>query len=213
MILEDIHPELENKHAIFSASKHSWLNKSDSDLIALYINSFAAQIGTLVHAYAKKKILHKQMIEDDKGERNALILYLVENQIPENVIFLDQLFYNFRNYVNDAIGFKMTPEHRLYFSEYCFGTADAVSYYRNTLRIHDLKTGTSPVSMDQLLIYSALFFWQYENKVKLEKSKIELRIYQGQDIIVHNPTPDEISEVMMKISHATAVVESNNMEV
>lgn len=32
------------------------------------------------------------------------------------------------------------------------------------LRIHDLKTGISPVHMDQLLIYAALFCLEYKIK-------------------------------------------------
>lgn len=62
-------------------------------------------------------------------------------------------------YVNDAIGFKMTPEQPLFYSENCFGTADAISYRNKLLRIHDLKTGLIPAHMEQLMIYAALFVW------------------------------------------------------
>lgn len=49
-------------------------------------------------------------------------------------------------YVNDAIGYKMTPEQTLFYSENCFGTADSISYRSGLLRIHDLKTGVIPAS-------------------------------------------------------------------
>ena len=55
-------------------------------------------------------------------------------------------------YVNDAIKYDMTPEVPLYFSEFCFGTADAISFKDSLLRIHDLKTGKSQPHMEQLLI-------------------------------------------------------------
>ena len=57
-------------------------------------------------------------------------------------------------HVNDAIGFKMDPEVVLYYSENCFGTADAISFKDNLLRIHDLKTGFSETNILQLKIYS-----------------------------------------------------------
>ena len=41
-----------------------------------------------------------------------------------SVIFI---YGNFRNYVNDGVGFKLTPEQILYYSPYCYGTADAIS--------------------------------------------------------------------------------------
>lgn len=101
-------------------------------------------------------------------------------------------------YINDAIGFRMTPEQPLYYSENCFGTADAISFRDNFLRIHDYKSGETPVSMDQLKIYSALFCLEYRiDPHKL--SGIELRIYQSNERIVCVPEPDEISDIMEKI--------------
>lgn len=212
MNLENTHPELEGKHAVFSASKHSWINYDDAKLVAAYISSYSSTIGTLVHAYAKDKIIYRQPLEDNKSERNALMLHLLKNDIPTRVIAIDTLFYNLMPYVNDAIGFKMTPELRLYYSDYCFGTADAVSYYRNTLRIHDLKTGSGQVSMDQLMIYAGLFFLQFKKDVNLQKSKVELRIYQNQDIITCNPSISDIETMIGIIQHATAVVDKDILE-
>ena len=148
------HLECEGKHSLLGASKHGWLNDSDEKLVDRYINSFSATIGTLVHDYAKNKIRFRQPMEDNRSEKNALLLHLLTHDIPDSVIDIEPLFYNLIPYVNDAIGFKMTPELVLYYSDVSFGTADALSYSRNTLRIHDLKTGTTPASMDQLMIYN-----------------------------------------------------------
>ena len=100
-------------------------------------------------------------------------------------------------YVNDAIGYKMTPEQPLYFSENCFGTADAISFKSNMLRIHDLKSGSTPASMNQLLVYSALFCLEYEfDPIDIS---FELRIYQGDQVLVHNPGAKEIQPIISKI--------------
>ena len=207
------HLEYEGKHAVLSASKHSWLNYDDAKLIQSYINSFSAPIGTLVHAYAKDRISYCLPMEDCKSEKNALLLYLLTNQIPIQVIDLDRLFYNLLPYVNDAIGFKMTPELVLYYSPIAFGTADAISYSRNTLRIHDLKTGTAVASMEQLLVYAAWFYLEYKKEVNFQKSRTELRIYQNQEVLCHTPTKDDISAIMERIIHGDMVIEKNIVEV
>ena len=152
-------------------------------------------------------------MEDNRSERNALLLHLLKNDIPERVIPLESLFYNLLPYVNDAIGYKMTPEQVLYYSDYSFGTADAISYSRNVLRIHDLKTGSNPASMDQLMIYAAWFFLEYKKEANFQRSRTELRIYQNKEIIVHTPTNGEIAAVMEKVVHGAALIETKLMEV
>ena len=67
-------------------------------------------------------------------------------------------------YVNDAIGFRMSTEVVLYYSDRFFGTADAISFRNGFLRIHDLKTGKTAVHMEQLEIYAALFCLEYRVK-------------------------------------------------
>lgn len=207
------HSELEGKHAVLSASKHSWLNDDDEKIFQRYVSSFSTSIGTLVHDYARKKIRHRLPMEDHPSEKNALLLYLLDNGIPFQVIDLDRLFYNLMPYVNDAIGFKMRPEQILYYSDYAFGTADALVYWRGILRIHDLKTGTAAVSMDQLMIYAAYFFLEYKKQVNFQKSRTELRIYQNNEVLCHTPTNQEIYGIMEKIIHGDAVIENNIVEV
>jgi hypothetical protein len=100
-------------------------------------------------------------------------------------------------YVNDAIGYKMVCEQPLYFSDNCFGTADTLSFRRNKLRIHDLKTGITSTSMKQLEVYAALFCLEYG--ISPFDIQIELRIYQRDDIRVEEPIPEALLTIMDKI--------------
>ena len=100
-------------------------------------------------------------------------------------------------YVNDAIGYKMTPEQVLYFSDNCFGTADAISFKNNFLRIHDLKTGEIPAHMEQLEVYASIFCLEYGYKPS--EIDIELRIYQNDQIVCYEPSVDDILPIMDKI--------------
>lgn len=210
------HSDLKGKHAVLGASKHSWLNDDDEKLLQRYVNSFATDIGTAVHEYASKRInLRLPPLEDNQSERNALLLYLLDKGIPWRVIDIDTLFRNLMPYVNDALGYKMRAEQVLYYSDLSFGTADAISYSRHMLRIHDLKTGQSPVSMDQLMVYAAWFYLEYKKDpaVNFQKSKTELRIYQNQEVLCYTPTNKDISAIMERVVHGSVTVETNFVEV
>ena len=172
-MLFNMHKNFEGKHAPFSASQSSWLRYSDEKLAEVHINKKATEQGTLLHAWAKSTI--------DLGIKQ-----------PET----NRSLYA---YVNDAIGFRMNTEVVLFYSENFYGTADAICFRDNTLRIHDLKTGVSPVKMDQLEVYAALFCLEY--KVKPSEIEIELRIYQNNKVIVHKPEAERILEIMKKIIH------------
>ena len=113
-------------------------------------------------------------------------------------------------YVNDAIGFKMQPEQVLYYSDNCFGTADAIIFRNNLLRIHDLKTGVTKAHMEQLEIYAALFCLEYN--MKPGEIDIELRIYQNNEIVVHHPTADDILPIMDKIITFDKIIDKLKME-
>jgi uncharacterized protein DUF2800 len=100
-------------------------------------------------------------------------------------------------YVNDALGFRMEPEQTLFYSNNCFGTADAISFRRNKLRVHDLKTGITQTSEHQLEVYVALFCLEYGFKpVDIE---VEMRIYQNDEIRVYIGDPDVITHIMDRI--------------
>ena len=100
-------------------------------------------------------------------------------------------------YVNDAIGYKMACEQSLFYSDNCFGTADTISFRRNKLRIHDLKTGIVHTSEKQLEVYAALFCLEYSADPFV--IEIELRIYQRDEIRVYEPLPETIVYIMEKI--------------
>lgn len=182
------HTNLEGLHAPFSPSQSSWLRYSDEKILDVFINRKAAEMGSKLHAWAKQTI--------DLGikqPRSKKTLYA---------------------YVNDAIGFRMSTEVVLFYSEFFFGTADAISYRkegeRMFLRIHDLKTGKTKVDMEQLKIYAALFCLEY--KVRPGEIDMELRIYQKDEVIVHNPSADEIVPIMDKIIRFNKILEKECYE-
>ena len=197
------HPELKGKHAFLSPSKSTWLRKTDEELADSYYSSFATDIGTITHAFAADCIdQRRELYEDDI--RN-LEFELRRNRIPIGAFNSGFIFPTLMHYVNDAIQFSMDTEVPLWYSEKCFGTADAIQFRRKKLRIHDLKTGTTPAKIDQLMIYAGLFFLEYG--FKPESTHSELRIYQDNDILVCEPSSDEIREVMSQIVHGDAVVQ------
>lgn len=115
-------------------------------------------------------------------------------------------------YVNDAIGFQMETEVVLFYSEYFYGTADAISFRKNFLRIHDLKTGDTPTSMKQLFIYVALFCLEYKVKPS-QLAGIECRIYQNDEIVIANPTAEDIVPIMDHIVHLDKLMQNLEEEV
>ena len=175
---------LEGMHAPFSPSQSSWLRYDDDKAVEVFMNKKAAEMGTRLHQWAKDTI--------DLGlkqPRSKKTLYA---------------------YVNDAIGYKMDTEVVLFYSPRFFGTADAICFRNNFLRIHDLKTGKTPVHMEQLEIYAALFCLEYQ--VKPGEIDMELRIYQNNEIIIHNPTAEDILPIMDKIVHFNKILERINSE-
>lgn len=193
--------DLEGKHALLSPSRHSWLNyENKEDIIRMMAGARMAEIGTILHSLAAERIEYG--FKYKKDDKRNVMFELIKRKIPSaiiNYLDFDMIFENLMNYVNDAIGYQMQPEVSLYYSDYAFGHADALSFKERTnfLRIHDLKTGVTPASMDQLLSYAALFFLDAQTKlIKLADCKIELRIYQNNEIIVHNPGPDEILPII-----------------
>lgn len=165
------HLELAGRHAFLSASKYHWINYDDEKLDATYRTALAAMKGSELHEFAF----------------NAIRLGI---KLPASRKTLNM-------YVNDALGYRMTPEQVLYYSDNSFGTADAISFRRNLLRIHDLKTGVTATSMHQLEIYAALFCLEY--RVKAADIEMELRIYQNDDVQIHTPELDAIVHIQDRI--------------
>ena len=185
------HRNLEGLHAPFSPSQSHWLRYDDEKAVQVYLNKKAAERGTRLHAWCKETI--------DLGIKQ-----------PRS----DKTLYR---YVNDAIGYKMNTEVVLFYSPRIFGTTDTICFRkqsngRQLLRIHDLKTGKSPVDMEQLEIYAALFCLEYV--INPRDIDFELRIYQNDEIIYHEPTADDIEPIMDHIVHLDKLIEDmENKEV
>jgi hypothetical protein len=165
------HSDLEGKHAFLGASRYHWINYDEEKVADTYSKFLAVQKGTELHDFAARCIKLGQKLPKSRKTLNM--------------------------YVNDAIGYKMVPEQVLYFSENCFGTADSISFRNKMLRIHDLKTGVTKAHMEQLEIYAALFCLEY--KLKPDDIDMELRIYQNNEALIHNPDPIDISTIIDKI--------------
>lgn len=196
------HLNLVDKHSVLSPSLGYWANYEDEDLIDLLVKERSREIGTILHKYAYLRILHK--IKLKSSGKDDMVLYLLTNGIPRFVvdyIDIDMIFGNLKNYVNDGINYRMTPEQPLsYNDEFCFGTADALSFRKDLLRIHDLKTGIAPAKMRQLEIYAALFCLEY--KIKPADIDIELAIYQNGEVLTSTATPEVILPYMDRIVSA-----------
>lgn len=165
------HLELVGRHSFLSPSKYHWINYSDEKLDTVYRAAKAAQRGVELHEFASEAI------------RLGI-------KLPRTTKTLNM-------YVNDAIGYRMQPEQILYYSENSFGTVDAISFRRGFLRIHDLKTGVTPASMRQLEVYAALFCLEYN--FKPTEIKIELRIYQEDEVQILTPDVHDITHIMDRI--------------
>ena len=172
------HTNLVGQHAFLGASKYHWINYDNEKLANAYLNFLAVQRGTELHDFAAQCIKLKQKLPKSNKTLNM--------------------------YVNDAIGYLMTPEQVLYYSENCFGTADSICFRNNLLRIHDLKTGVTPAHMEQLMIYAALFCLEY--KIKPAEINFELRIYQNDEKIVFNPTVEDILPIMDRVVTADKII-------
>lgn len=165
------HSAIAGLHALLSPSDYHWINYTEDKLDRIFFTRMAARRGTELHELAHNLIRLGVRLPDDKKTLNS--------------------------YVNDAIGFRMTPETVLFYTENCFGTADSISFRRNMLRIHDLKTGTTSASIHQLEVYMALFCLEY--RFKPFEIEAELRIYQNDDVQIYAPDPDDIFHIMDRI--------------
>ena len=179
------HSELLGLHAFLSASKYHWINYDYDKLEETFFKSQAAQRGTELHDLANRLIKMGIKLPKTKQTLNM--------------------------YVNDAIGFKMQTEQVLLYSVNCFGTADAVSFKKNQLRIHDYKSGVTPASMTQLEVYAALFCLEY--KYNPNDIDIELRMYQNDEVEIVYPLKENILYIMNKIVDFDNYIEKLKLEV
>ena len=197
------HSELAGTHAFLSPSQNAWVNYTDEKLAQRYWAMQATERGTRLHAFACEAI---QLNRHQPRTKDSLNMY-----------------------VNDAIGYKMTPERTLFYSFNCYGTADTIAYRKNILRIHDLKTGETEAHMRQLYIYAALFCLEYGRHVLALRKKgyddndiareldlrpdelhfepekmddIILRIYQFNEVREEHAEPQAVRDLMnIIVSH------------
>ena len=208
------HLELNGGHAVFGPSQSSWLRYDDEKMVDRVSNLMANNLGTEIHDFARSQIEMRIRSRSIKNLMDSLMTYIYRKYFDDEKDCLSlrgekllngvsrmsrDVFSTVQSYINDCIGFYMTPEQKLvHDSTYFFGTADCISFRNDELRIHDLKTGRVPAHMDQLLVYAAFFCLEYKidpRKLKL----IELRIYQNNEVAVAHPEPEEIIGIMNKI--------------
>lgn len=178
----------EGAHAFLGASKYSWLSYTEEQIVEAYTNFQAIKRGTELHALARD---------------------LIHQGIP-----LRDSDHTLNMYVNDCIFYGMKPEVPLYYSKYCFGTADAIRFMDEDrkLMIFDYKSGKTPASEKQLLIYTALFCLEYPDEFHLLKD-IELRIYQSDERRKFYPQVDDIVPIMDKIVYFDKILAKLNKEI
>jgi hypothetical protein len=200
------HHQLEGKHAFLGASNYHWINWNDETFENRYYGQFSTQIGTAIHALAHDCIVSRTKLT--KHDTHLIDITLYHAYIPKDAYDPNLILNNLIPFINDAIGFHMSSEILLYYNAYCFGTSDAISFDEKNkmLRIHDLKTGTTPTHMEQLLIYAALFCLEYHKNP--HQFKTELRIYQNFDVLITNPEAEEIEQYMDLIQNRSKLIMS-----
>ena len=188
------HHLLTGKHALMGGSNYHWINWPESSFEERYYSHFATDMGTVLHELASMCI--KSRTKLNKGDRHIIDLTLYKAGIPSSAFDTEAILLNLMPFVNDAIGYHLDSEIILYYSMFCFGTADAIGFdERNRiLRIHDYKSGTVPAHMEQLLIYAALYCLEYHKHPK--NFTTVLRIYQNMEIAETIPDPSQIETIM-----------------
>lgn len=172
------HSQLEGMHAYLSPSQYHWIRYDEDKLEEHFENRMNAMLGVKYHDLANKLIELRVPLPEDPDNPKTLNLF-----------------------VNHAIGFRMRSEQMLYYSEFCYGTADAIQFRRNILRIFDLKMGKNKASFDQLLVYAALFCLEYG--FMPFDIEYDLRLYQHDQVYEMEVDPSDIVHIMDKIKTHT----------
>lgn len=200
------HLELRGLHSFLSPSNYAWLGWDNDKMARNLEASYATKIGTIIHNFAAERISFKEKIKN--SDKRTVRWELIKGKVPRLFIHVDNFFKTLQMYVNDAIDIGMDTEWPLKYSDNAYGTCDAIYFdsHTNVLKIHDLKTGTTPAHMEQLLLYAAYFC--LDNKIKPEKLKIELRIYQESEITCYNPTEKDIQPIIDRTIYGNKFVTS-----
>lgn len=174
------HSDLKGLHSFLSPSNYHWLNYTPDKLETVYRHQKQKEEGTILHDFASLAIEKRIKLANIKKALNM--------------------------FVNDAIGFRMISEQTLFYSRNSFGTADAIKFSDNLLRIHDLKTGITKPSFKQLDIYAALFCLEYG--IDPTTIDIEERLYQGSGFEISIPDGIYIQQIMYKIQEFDIILEN-----
>lgn len=178
------HSTLEGRHSSLSASKYHWIRYSNEKFIESFHKAEAARLGVRLHAFADEAIKMGIKLENNSKTLNR--------------------------YINDCIGYRMSTEVVLRYSDNAFSTADALDFTKNPhsdrmiLRCFDLKNGVSPASGDQLLVYAAYFCLEYG--VRPMEIDYDLRIYQNDDFVEIEVNAEDILYIMDRIVEFDALI-------
>ena len=220
------HDEIRGKHSLFSPSQSAWIRYDEEKVAERVRNQYRTALGTEIHDFAatqielghrytsvreiKKEIetfiytkytfLSEDLTLGEYGRKLLIYLKFIPKEVFETTIC----------YINDGIRFGMITEQGLKYSEFVYGHADTISFKNNILRIHDLKTGANPAHMEQLKVYAALFCLEYV--IKPSTIKIELTLYQWDEIVQEEPTLEEIVEIMDRIITSTKIAQDVEKE-
>lgn len=165
------HFRISGRHAFLSPSQYHWVNYDTDRLRTRFRTSQASIEGSELHAYAAEAIELREWQVDDESTLGM--------------------------YINTCIREQMKPEVVLYWSDNCFGTADAIDLKGNLLQVFDLKTGVSRTSERQLEVYCAIACMEYGwDPFTLE---YDLRIFQHNEVRHYSADPDFISYIIEKI--------------
>lgn len=167
MIFND-HSDVAGSHAFLSPSRYHWMNYDEETLLERFRNHYAAAEGTRKHALASECIRLGVRLWKSKAALNR--------------------------FVNESIGYRMTPDVMLFHSYNAYGTADSISFRDKHLRIAELKTGAIPAGEKQTMGYAALFCLEYD--FEPEDIRITLTIYQGMVPNEWEPNPEDIRAIM-----------------
>ena len=184
------HWKLAGKHSFMSPSSYHWINYDEDKIRDRFKTSMDAALGTRKHEFAKEAIEMGIKMADTGQTLNS--------------------------YINDCIGYRMTPEVLLYFSENCFGTADAISFRMNPktrkmrLRIFDLKNGTTKASEKQLWVYIAIFCHEYE--IDINEIEVDARIYQNDLVHEFEIDPMIIMDLIALMKRNDDIINDARME-
>ena len=97
------HWRLEGRHATLSPSGYHWLNYDPDKMRRVTWNNYSKEDGTKMHELASNMILYSIMPENNENALNQFVI--------DALTMFDE---------------PMSSEVLLYYSDECFGTADAI---------------------------------------------------------------------------------------